>query len=467
MGRISEMLQNRVLIIGGGSAGVGAAYRAAKCGADVTIVESGSVFGGTSTLGGVNCWEPGIASFGLNRILYERMRTIPYAASVGKTEHPYDAESHIGLNGVDFSLAYEASLRRGDLGARQIARVHFEPEILARVMAEVLLEAGVRPVLNTAFLETVTESDRITGAKVLDLVSGERYTIPCDVLIDCTADAVVFRSLGLKTYFGEDAQFEFSEPSAPESATGIVNGVSLCFRVEKGGVGNEAPAWTHGTEAEDWASTGRLPASSVDAYPRGGYNFNPLPLMDGAEYFRLNSADRMKTLTARVYLYWEWMKRVHGHDGWHIAQIFPRVGVRESWRCRTLRMTTENDLRQGCFSMSDDIILLGDHILDTHGRSSAGKALSNCVHEPYGVYAASLICAEYENLLVSGRCAGLSHLAASSCRLSRTMMDMGEAAGAMASQGGDMRNADIAAARRALKFEEYLEWVGRDYFRIG
>ena len=78
----------KVIVIGGGSAGVGAAWRAAKSGADVMLIESGSILGGTSTLGGVHCWEPGIASEGLNRELYRLMRTVPYGASVGKPSMP-------------------------------------------------------------------------------------------------------------------------------------------------------------------------------------------------------------------------------------------------------------------------------------------------------------------------------------------------------------------------------------------
>jgi pyruvate/2-oxoglutarate dehydrogenase complex dihydrolipoamide dehydrogenase (E3) component len=90
----------RVVVIGAGSAGTGAAWRAAKCGADVFLLESAPFLGGTSTIGGVHCWEPGIASNGLNRQLYRHMRKSKNAASVGKTIHPYDSASHIGLNGV-------------------------------------------------------------------------------------------------------------------------------------------------------------------------------------------------------------------------------------------------------------------------------------------------------------------------------------------------------------------------------
>lgn len=460
-------MSRNVLIIGGGSAGTGAAYRAAYCGAAVTLVESGCILGGTSTLGGVNCWEPGIASAGLNRALYRRMSETPLCVGVGRTVRPYEPESHIGLNGIEDGLGYEASLRRGDLGDLQTARVHFEPLALAKAMREELQQAGVKLVMNTAFGSVCADGERITGARVTDLVTGERYLIPCDVLIDCTADAVVCRSCGVKTYFGEDAAGDFREPGAPERRSGIVNGVSLCFRVAKGDRGCEAPAWVCETEAADWIARGGLPCSNVNAYPNGDYNFNPLPLMQGGEYFEIPAPDRLRTLTARVYLYWEWMKREHGHRGFHLTGIFPRVGVRESWRCDTLCVTTENDLRKGASAQGDDVIALADHVLDTHGQRSGQPKLPSALKEPYGIRAGSLIVKDYANLLVAGRCAGFSHLAASSCRLSRTMMDLGEAAGAMAALSGDVREICPAQVRERLRFNEYLEWVERSYYRIG
>lgn len=460
-------MDKKVLIIGGGSSGVGAAYRAAKLGADVTLVESGACLGGTSTLGGINCWEPGIASFGLNRILYEKMQHQHLAVSVGKTVHPYTRESHIGLNGVNPDFPYESTLKRADLSWDKVARVHFEPVAMAESMTECLSESGVRILTSSEYIGALTENDRITGAVIRNMKTGEEYPVTCDVLIDATADAVVFRNLGLKTRFGEDSKSEFGEPSAPEKANPVVNGVSLCFRVAKGDTGAEVPEWVYKTEAADWIEKGQLPASNVNAYPNGDLNFNPLPLMQGAEYFGLSADQRLKSLTARLYLYWEWMKREHGHNGWHIVDIFPRAGVRESWRCITLDTTTEHDLRKGYLNQGNDIIALADHILDTHGQRSIELRLPNTVTMPYGVKIGSLISKEYSNLLVAGRCAGFSHMAASSCRLTRTMMDIGEAAGALAALGDDMRVPCTGAVRKAIDFERYIEWTGTRYPEIG
>lgn len=69
--------------------------------------------------------------------------------------------------------------------------------------------------------------------------------------------------------------------------------------------------------------------------------------------------------------------------------------------------------------------------MDTHGRST-GRAGCSEMEEPYGVPYRCLIPKGFQNLLIASRAAGFSSLAASSCRLSRTMIQLGQAAGTAA-----------------------------------
>ncbi|MGC9319022.1 MAG: FAD-dependent oxidoreductase, partial [Armatimonadota bacterium] len=75
--------------------------------------------------------------------------------------------------------------------------------------------------------------------------------------------------------------------------------------------------------------------------------------------------------------------------------------------------------------------------------------------EPYGIPYRCLLPREMRNLLVASRAGSFSSIAASSCRLSRTMMHLGQAAGtaaAMAVEGGydpaDVPTDDLRAALR-------------------
>ena len=104
--------------------------------------------------------------------------------------------------------------------------------------------------------------------------------------------------------------------------------------------------------------------------------------------------------------------------------------VRETFRVCCEYMLNENDLLQGISKQShQDIVALSDHMLDSHG--AAGRKCGE-LHEPYGIPYRCLIPKGFSNLLVAGRIAGFSSIAASSCRLSRTMMQLGQAAGTAA-----------------------------------
>ena len=64
--------------------------------------------------------------------------------------------------------------------------------------------------------------------------------------------------------------------------------------------------------------------------------------------------------------------------------------------------------------------------MDTHGSHAHGIGE---LSEPYGVPYRCLVPKGKRNLLIACRAASFSSIAASSCRLSRTMMQLGQAAG--------------------------------------
>ena len=80
--------------------------------------------------------------------------------------------------------------------------------------------------------------------------------------------------------------------------------------------------------------------------------------------------------------------------------------------------------------------------------------------EPYGVPFRCLIPRGIGNLLVACRGAGFSALAASSCRLTRTMMQLGQAAGAAAALARELdlpAGAVPAPALRAALAEQHVQ----------
>jgi hypothetical protein len=92
--------------------------------------------------------------------------------------------------------------------------------------------------------------------------------------------------------------------------------------------------------------------------------------------------------------------------------------------------------------------------MDTHGAET-GRAGCGELDEPYGIPYRALIPKGFRNLLVACRGASFSSLAASSCRLSRTMMQLGQAAG----------TAVALAHERSLDLPEVPSGVLRDRLR--
>lgn len=177
--------------------------------------------------------------------------------------------------------------------------------------------------------------------------------------------------------------------------------------------------------------------------------------------------------------YAECRRRALGH--WHHCQtvfpefqryrlswIAPALGVRETCRIRGEYVLTKHDLRAGLPKQTHpDIIALADHAMDTHGAGSRGTGE---LAQPYGIPYRCLIPKGFQNLLIACRASSFSSLAASSCRLSRTMMQLGQAAGTAAALalrlGVPLPAVPPAALRQALRAQHVqLDWPMPDELR--
>ena len=128
-----------------------------------------------------------------------------------------------------------------------------------------------------------------------------------------------------------------------------------------------------------------------------------------------------------VRRYWHTLQVKYSMKGWELVKIFPMPGVRESYRLVGKYVLTEHDILKGIERQryDVDIATIADHMMDKHGEAGGGKE----VPTPYGIPISCLEAKEYDNLLVACRGASFSNIAASSARLTRTMLGLGEAAG--------------------------------------
>lgn len=430
-------------VIGGGSGGVAAALAAARVGLRVVIIERSTLLGGTATQGGVNCWEMGVGGTGIPFDIYQRMkREHPHAIGVYSFGRHFAWQDEFywphELNKVNFpggeflidpSRRYRDTLRRhpehGVASDEGWKREHWHgipylPEAMAATITAMLKDTGhVQIRLGTTIAKVHARNKRVESVTLTD-----GSTLSATWWVDaCTGHFC--RALGCEILQGTDPRNRFEEPSAPEKPTGRLNAGSLLYKIMPGHPEGIEPL-PQGIPADCWWES-HFPAMSCVQYPDMGRNCNMLPTMAGEEAAQLGEHAAYDECRRRVKAHWHFVQ-----DHWpefrryRMTWLAPMLGIREHYRVVCEKMLTEHDLRQGISRQPDsDIIALADHAFDRHGTGGGCQELD----APYGVPYRCLIPKGWTNLLVAGRSAGFSSIAASSCRLSRTMMQLGQAAG--------------------------------------
>lgn len=399
-----------VAVVGGGSAGFAAALNAARLGSSVVLVERAGWLGGTSTVGGVSNWEPDSSGTGTPQEVYERLRK-KQAAGVYVIERHCswdDPKSGVfpgGLCVIDPTAGYEKTLRRHGpgMGDREWFRencrgVIFDPKAMAETMREMLDETGrCRLLLNTAFVSARKEAD----GRVVELRLSDGTVVRPKIVID--ACGAVCKAVGCTVM-----------------ASPRPNGATLVYRVAAGEAGRRPEELA--AKSECW--WGNFPAVFCSKLPNGEIIVNMLPTISGAEALALEPKACYAECRRRVFAHWAWLKRRWpAFARWRIVDVSSEVACRETIRIEGEYVLTAADVVNGV--RPEDEVAVADHALDSHGGDGFGGELN----QPYGIPYRCLLPKGTSNVLIAGRCASFDERAASSCRLSRTMMRLGEAAG--------------------------------------
>ncbi len=410
--KLTTGYRTQVLIVGGGTAGIGAALGAARNGAEALIVERHGFFGG-------------IASFGVGMRM-NQMR-------------PFDApRSAVHESVIENLLAY------GDRAA--LIRHHSvmpNVEYLKASLFDTLEKAGCRYLVHAAVVDAITENDRVTGV-VLSTKHGLIH-VSADVVVDCTGDADVACFAGAETM---NAAAE-GESFAP---------MTLNFDVT-----------SHRTaEAERFARSSSLSTaveSSRGAYPAVPQSFSlnrfssatalnvnhggtrTLGSLDGSD---LDDITRAEAFSRRQVIE---MVRAMNESGVEelsdldIITTGAQIGVRETRRVKGAYVLTEHDAMTG--ARFDDAIAWRSGFLDI----GFVRYERMRVHEvPYR----ALLPETVDGLLTAGRCISASHVAAAAGKSMGNCIATGHAAGtaaAIATRLGksprDIRVTELQDALRA------------------
>lgn len=425
-------LQCDVCVVGGGSGGMGAALSAARAGAEVVLVEKQPKLGGTSCRAYVSNWEPGPGS-ALAREIYSLLDDRG-AAGITRDFNRDRKLGPFGLWLVDPAFDYNDTLRRAGFKNKSEARRHwhaavFDPDAMHTVVMEMLEATGrCRVLLNTLYTkpQIAVPGKRMAAIKARSVDGKRSYRIVADVFVDCTGDVYLCRDAGCEVMVGPEPEARFGESFAPKKVDDpyLVNATSLCYRVRKKENPKRQPPEPDRPRHTRSAHVSAIPGTD-------DLIVNPLGLVPGQMF--VTQGREMVRLVAEgaARQHWHWLQQKPFFSDYELVELAPMLGIRESYRVVGEYVLRQQDLMRGVASQDhDDIIALADHALDTHGKGG------RCMELPgyYGVPYRCLIPEGWDNLMVACRGASFSHVAASSCRLNRTMLALGEAAGLAAAQ---------------------------------
>lgn len=416
----AETLRADVCVIGGGSGGVGAALAAARMGAEVILIERHQMLGGTSTMAWVHSWEPSRGGGGIPKDIWQAMKADPRASESADygTSQPRQGGTWLCWEPWAFQFAVSGLLER---------------------------TGKCRVLYGATFHGMRMDGGRVT-AVTCDF-AGATVVVEAPVFIDGTADGNVCVAAGCEYRLGEDAKADFDEPNAPEQPTPSLNSMTLLYRITN-----------TGSRQEPWLPPG-VPAgacskpAALRTCGNGDVLVNAVNMIPGNAADLAGLSETMQKGVGLVYEHFHWMQTENGYDTWTIAGVAPEIGVRETRRVMGEYVLTEHDCQAGVAGQAhEDMIAITDHAVDIHGPK---HKLYEVPNGAYGVPYRCLLPRNTENVLIACRGASFSHIAASSCRLSRTMITLGQAAGVAAAMAvaekAPLRSVDTKALRAELQ----------------
>ncbi len=389
-----------VLVVGGGPAGVGAAFAAARNGAETLVVEQFNCLGGVATAGG----HGHISKYDENGT----GRRV-----VGGIAH------EIGGRVVDREIGIRHSS----------AYVDFEVEGMKLLLDEMAEESGVSLLYYTFFSDTIVENGTVVGAVIQN--KGGRQVVRAQRVIDCTGDGDVAFNAGCPYEVGRPKDSKCQ----PVTLMFTIGGVNW-DRVKEYRKGyNVNDLWKKAHENGDMEpfQTNLMGWWWTPTRPdQVGVNFTHVIYIDSTKAEDLTKA----TIEARKQAYETievYRKYVPGMENCYMVSTPNTIGIRESRRIMGDYILTEEDVKgQREF---DDNICYGSFYVDIHCIDGPGMDATVWrppkgfkYHIPYRV----LIPRKAENLLTAGRCISCTHVALGSIRVMVQCIGMGEAAGTAA-----------------------------------
>jgi hypothetical protein len=372
----SSSIKTKVLVVGGGPAGIGAAIGAAKAGAETLLIENYGFFGG------VAAWSIGMC---MNQM---RPNSVP--------------------RGFIHELLLKKLQNYGEQAVRLSTHQFFvNVEYLKAAILDALDEAGCKYLVHVRAVDAITEGNRITG--VLVATKSGLVEILADVVVDCSGDADI-------AYFAGAPTLKENGVLAPQTLLLNVSNVSNYRSADMAGVVEKAKT-KYPLLPDSWGLAKISNCHHFYINHSGTKVMGNFDITDPEQFSKAECQSRRQVVQMT-----EAMREFGGEElrKCEIVGASTQIGVRESRRIKGSYILTEEDSING--KRFDDVIAWRSGLLDI----GFVRVAQMKVHQvPYR----SLVPENIDGLLAAGRCISASHEAAAAGKSIGNCIATGHAAG--------------------------------------
>jgi FAD dependent oxidoreductase len=372
----SQTIKTKVLVVGGGPAGIGAAIGAAKAGADTLLIENYGFFGGT-------------ASF-----------------SVGMCMNQMRPNSE--PRGFVHELLLKKLQNYGEQAVRLSTHQFFvNVEYLKVAILDALEEAGCKYLVHVNAVDAITDGNRLTGV-IVSTKSG-LVEILADVVVDCSGDADI-------AYFAGAPILKETGILAPQTLLLNVSNIDNYTSKDMSGVVDKAKS-KYPLIPDGWGLTKISNCHHYYINHSGTKNMGNFDITDPEQFSRAECLSRRQAVQIT-----EAMREFGGGElgKVEIVGASNQIGVRETRRIKGSYIITEEDSMNG--KKFEDAIAWRSGWLDI----GFVRVTQMKIHQvPYR----SIVPEQIDGLLAAGRCISTSHEGAAAGKSMGNCVATGHAAG--------------------------------------
>lgn len=408
----AQTIKTKVLVVGGGPAGIGAAIGAAKAGAETLLIENYGFFGG-------------IASFGVGMCMNQmRPNSEPrgYIHEVLLMELQKYGEQAVRLSTHQFFV---------------------NVDYLKVAIMDALDAAGCKYLVHVKAVDALKQGNRITGV-IVSTKSG-LVEINADVVVDCTGDADI-------AYFGGAPTLKESGNLAPQTLLLNVSNINNYTSKDMAGVAKQAKA-KYPLVPDSWGLSKISNCHHFYINHSGTKVMGNFDITDPEQYSSAECQSRRQAVQVT-----EAMREFGGESlkNCELVGTSNQIGVRESRRIKGSYIITEDDSMNG--SRFDDVIAWRSGWLDI----GFTRVTQMKIHQvPYR----SIVPEQVDGLLAAGRCISTSHEGAAAGKSMGNCIATGHAAGIAAALSSGERKAPREIP--VTKIQELLRKDGVDLSKGG